>query len=317
MTHDELTRAFKEATSAPPPFAKERVWKGLQSPRPQRARLVLALGVAVLLGAGVTRAVLRGQEADGQWHDGAASAVWSRAHIERSGHTLTLERGAVAVSSWGTPVEVHARSHVVVVERGVAIVQVAGESVTVELVEGALSFDGETRVAPTTTATLLSDAATRLDAPATRPLRLTARAETAERERRYDDAAKLWAEVAASGSLDAEVANFRQGELELRRLQQPARALATFDAGQARHPSGALTQERHLSAIESCVALARWDEVERRTAAFLEAHPQSERADEVRGLHARALLQRGASREACGELSTLRDAPTALLDACR
>lgn len=199
-----------------------------------------------------------------------------------------LERGELAVSSWGVPVEVKAGGHVVVVEHGVALVRVAGESVTAEVVEGALWFDGEERTNPRTPKTPLSQRAVQLEGPEARPARLSALAELAQSERRFEDAAKAWAEVASSGSLDAEVANFKQGELELRELNRPLAALATFEAGEARFPAGALTQERQLSAIESCLRLGQWAEVSRRTSAFLASHPGSERADELRRLHERA-----------------------------
>ncbi|MFZ5441398.1 MAG: tetratricopeptide repeat protein [Myxococcota bacterium] len=307
MTRDELKHAFREATASPPPFAKERVWQRLAEPRaPRRSALfpALVLAASVLVGVVGTRVALT-RDSAGQWSEGRSAAVWTAARVERTGHTLVLERGELAVSSWGTPVEVRAAAHRVVVERGVAIIRVAGDSVTAELVEGALLFDGETRTAPLVAKTALSEQVVRLEPEETAGARLSARAERAEAEQRFEEAAKAWAELASSGSLDAEVANFKQGEVELRQLRRPEAALATFEAGEARHPAGALTQERQLSAIESCVALGRWPDVEARTSAFLTRHPRSERADEVRVLHARALLARGAKDEACAALASL------------
>ncbi len=290
MKHDELTRACKEATAQPPPFAREKVWNGLQHrPAPSRRRWVLAGALAVSM---LAVAVLFPRTGDGRWHEGAVSAAWANARLERTGNTLRLERGELAISTWGTPVEVRAGSHTIVVERGVAIVQVASESVTVDLVEGSLLFDGESRSAPRRAPTPLSDAAMALDEPPAKFLRLTATAERAEADQRFEDAVKTWKELAASNSLDAEVANFKEGELELRKLNQPALALVTFDEGEGRHPRGALTQERQLSAIESCLALNRFDEVARRTSEFLAAHPDSERTAELKALQTRA----------CGEL---------------
>jgi hypothetical protein len=288
MSHEELTRAFKEATAQPPPFAREKVWNGLQNrPAPSRRGWVLAGALALL-----AVVVLFPRVSDGQWHEGAVSMAWTAARVERTGNTVQLERGELAISAWGTPVEVHAGAHTIVVERGVAIIQVASDSVTVDLVEGSLLFDGESRSAPRRASTSLSDAAMALDEPPAKFLRLTATAERAEADQRFEDAVKTWKEIASSGSLDAEVANFKEGELELRKLNQPALALATFDSGEVRHPRGALTQERQLSAIESCFALNRWADVAQRTSEFLAAHPESERVQELRALQTRA----------CGEL---------------
>jgi len=289
MSHDELTRAFKEATAQPPPFAREKVWAGLQKPRASRRGWVLAGALAFSMLAVV---VMLPRTSDGQWHQGAVSMAWAAARVDHTGQLVTLKEGELAISAWGTPVEVHAASHTIVVERGVAIVRIAGESVNVDLVEGSLLFDGESRSAPRRASTPLSDAAMALDEPPAKFLRFTATAERAEADQRFEAAAKTWKAIASSGSLDAEVANFKQGELELRKLNQPALALATFDEGEDRHPRGALTQERQLSAIESCFALNRWADVAQRTSEFLAAHPDSERAVELRALQTRA----------CGEL---------------
>lgn len=322
MTTDELKRTFREATASPPPFARERVWTGLSTssrPAPRAAwwKGAVLLAASALVGVMVTRSVLQRDEA-GQWAEGKSAAVWAAARVHREGQQLVLERGELAVSSWGAPLSVRAGSHEIVVERGVAVVRVAGESVTAELIEGVLVFDGEERRAPLAPKRPLSEQVSALEPPDAAPARLSARAERAEAEERFEEAAKAWAELASSGSLDAEVANFKQGELELRQLRRPQAALATFEAGEARYPAGALTQERQLSAIESCLALGRWPDVESRTAAFLGRHPTSERADELRVLHARALLARGASAEACAELAPLSGrAAEALREKCR
>lgn len=305
MNQEELKRAFRDATAAPPAFSRERVWNDLaRAPRPTRWRLGLALMASMLLGGLVTLQLLPRQRA-GQWHEGPASVVWTSARVDRAARHFTLHSGALAVSTWGSPVEVQAGAHVVQVERGLAVVRVAGESVTAELVQGALLFDSEERTAPLVAPSPLSDAAARLDEPSTAPLKLAARAAQAETEQRFEDAARSWAELAASGSLDAEVANFKQGELELRQLHRPEAALRTFAAGQARFARGALTQERQLSTLESQVALGRWADVEAGTTAFLAQHPQSERADELRLLHGRALWEVGQRARACAEAPAL------------
>lgn len=323
MTHDELTQAFRDATATPPTGARERVWRRLAAPRPVPARAswltpALLLCASIAVGVVVTRGLLPERDGAGRWGDEHSAVQWTQARATQQGRTLMLEHGAVAVSSWGAPFEVRAQGHVVRVERGVAVVHVAGESVTADAVEGALWFDGvERQAAARAPVPALAQTIGDLESAGSRARRLVARAEQAVEERRFADAAAAFAEVASSGSLDAEVANFKKGELELRQLESPERALATFTAGEDRFPSGALTQERQLSALESCVKLSRWPEVERRTTAFLQRHAQSERADEVRGLHAQALAAQGDLPGACAELASLPlDRATSLRARC-
>lgn len=132
MTTDELKRTFREATASPPPFARERVWTGLSTssrPAPRAAwwKGAVLLAASALVGVLVTRSVLQRDEA-GQWAEGKSAAVWAAARVHREGQQLVLERGELAVSSWGAPLSVRAGSHEIVVERGVAVVRVAGES---------------------------------------------------------------------------------------------------------------------------------------------------------------------------------------------
>lgn len=274
----------------------------------------------VLLGVGAF-AVLRPAKTSGQWNDEYSALVWNSAKVERQNRQVTLQSGELGVSSWGAPFEVVAKGHTVRVEAGSGVVRVAGDSVTVDVAEGVLSFDGTLQSATRASksaAGLLGSRVAELESVAARPRRLVARAEQAVSERRFEDAVDAFAAVATSGSLDAEVANYKQGELELRQLAQPARALATFEAGEQRFAAGALSQERQLSAIESCVKLERWDEVERRTAAFLVSHVESERRDEVKVLHARALAARGDVSAACAELREVpAERATALRGVCR
>jgi hypothetical protein len=304
MTRDELKQAFRDGTATPPPGARERVWRELSSPRVNAQRSnwllpALAFGACVALGVVATRALMP-KDTSAQWSDAQSAVVWTQARASRTGHSVTLDRGEVAVSSWGAPVEVAAKGHVIRVDRGVVVVHVAGDSVTAEVVDGVLSFDGETRQAgPRAVSSPLVAALEALESPTAQPQRLSARAERAVAERRFEDAARAFAEVASSGSLDAEVANFKKGELELRELGRPEAALATFEAGDSRFSSGALSQERALSAIESCVKLSRWSEVEQRTAAFLARHADSERSEEVLGLHVQACRELSPAPTGC------------------
>lgn len=323
MTQDELKRAFRDATAQPPVGTRARVWRGIlakPAPRPRVLLQVAAFATCIALGAGLF-AVLRPVKTSGQWNDEYSALVWTSAKVERQNRQVALEGGELGVSSWGAPVEVVAKGHTIRVEAGSGVVRVAGDSVTVDVTEGVLSFDGTLREATRASkdaAGSLSNRVAEIESAAARPRRLVARAERAVSERRFEDAVDAFAAVATSGSLDAEVANYKQGELELRQLGRPARALATFEAGEQRFTSGALRQERQLSAIESCVKLERWVEVERRTSAFLENHADSERRDEVKVLHATALAARGDVSGACAELREVpADRATSLREVCR
>jgi len=288
MTRDEMTKSFREATKAPPVGAQQRVWRALQEPAtPRRSAWVpvLALAASALVGVGVVKLV-QSRTSSVEWSDERSAIAWNDARAQRTERRVTLEAGEVAVSSWGAPVEVAARGHVVRVEAGVTVVRVAGESVSVEVIEGALLLDGAEQVAKAKSVSS-SPALTALEAvetPALRSRRLLRRAERAITEQRFDDASGDLETVATSGSLDAEVANFKKADLELRRLGNPTRALATLEAGEARFPTGALSQERQLTALESCAKLERWAEVERRATDFLTQHPDSERRAEIEAL---------------------------------
>lgn len=288
MTHDEMTKSFRDATKAPPVGAQERVWRALQEPaQPKRSAWVpvLALAASVLVGVVIVKALQSPRTTSAQWADERSAIVWKDAQATRTERAVSLQAGEVAVSSWGAPVEISARGHVVRVEGGVALVRVAGDSVTAEVIEGSLLLDGTEHVAKAKSAVTPTLAALeRLEPPALRSRRLLRRAERAITEQRFDDASGDLETVATSGSLDAEVANFKKAELELRRLGNPARALATLEAGEARFSAGALAQERQLTALESCAKLERWAEVERRASDFLAQHPDSERRVEIEAL---------------------------------
>jgi hypothetical protein len=291
MNHEELTQRFRDQTASPPPHARERVWRALEDPRPAARRSplvpVFALAASMLLGVAVVKLVQSRRETTEQFKTDRTAIAWTaRAKLDAPNH-VTLDTGAVAVSAWGTPVEVAARGHLVKIEAGLAIVSVANDAVTAEAVEGALLFDGAPHVARarTDSASELIRAVLALETDSMRARRLVRRAEQSVAEQRFDDAVKDLEVVASSGTLDAEVANFKKAELELRRLNRPDAALATLAAGDARFSTGALAQERQLSTIESLVKLERWAEVERNTSTFLTRFADSERAAEVRRLH--------------------------------
>lgn len=302
---------YRAATEAPHPAVKERVWRGLeQRPRRSTARVAVfalagccaAVAVAVVL---VPRGESRAQTGDGfAW-------VSSDARLEQDGATLTLRSGRVVVSAWQTPVTVKAGRQQVVVDAAIASVEVAGDQTSVRALEGVVLVDGE-RVAsrpaePALTAEL--DRVRALESPEAPVLRAEVEAERATVEQRWDDASRSLSVVATSSSLRAESALLKRGELELRQLKQPARALASFDEGDARFPSGSLAPERALSALEASVAQTNWPDAVTRADRFLERFPANERADEVRGVKAAALHAQGRTGEACALAKKLPTLP--------
>ncbi|MFT3713959.1 MAG: hypothetical protein QM817_40375 [Archangium sp.] len=291
MKHEELTQAFRDQTASPPVGAKERIWRGLEQPRPAARRSplvpVFALAASMVLGIAVVKLVQSRRATSEHFRTDRTAILWNdaRAKLDAPNH-VTLETGAIAVSAWGNAVEIAARGHVVKIDAGLAVVTVANDSVTAEAVEGTLSFDGQPHVARSATApSSLVTAVLALESDTMRARRLVRRAEQSVSEQRFEDAVKDLDTVASSGTLDAEVANFKKAELELRRLNRPEAALATLAIGDAKFATGALAQERQLTLIESLVKLDRWADVERNTSTFLTRFADSERADEVRRLH--------------------------------
>jgi hypothetical protein len=304
-THDWRSE-YRAATEAPHPAAKERVWRAMQSPR--RARRPLVLALAGCAAAAVALVTLWPRAESLEVRGDGFAFVSSRARVEQQGATLTLRSGRLVVSAWQTPVTVKANARTVLVDTAVASVEVAGEQVSVAAVEGVVLVDGE-RAAP---GDVGGDDVRRLRAleSAEAPvLRAEADAERATAEQRWDDASRSLSVVATSGSLKAEAALLKRGELELRQLKQPARALASFDEGDQRFPEGTLGPERALSALEAAVALSRWPQAVERADRFLSRFPASERSDEVRGVKAAALHAQGLTKDACRLAATLARPP--------
>ncbi|MFO0598104.1 MAG: hypothetical protein U0228_22570 [Myxococcaceae bacterium] len=294
--HDTAVKAFRDATATPPPFAKERVWTALnEPPRRSRSALVpaLALVASVTVGAIATQAYRATRTTSEQWSDDQSAIAWVDAKATRHERSVVLERGELAVSSWGAPIEVRAGGHVFQVEGGVAVIRVAADSATAEVIEGAVLVDGKAELArPGTAPSPLVAAVESLESKPARSRRLLRRAELALSENRVTAAVEDLGEVASSGTLDAEVANFRRAELQLRRLDDAAGAVQTLEDGERLFAHGALSQERELTQLEALAKLERWVRVVAVCDAFLERHPGSERAKEVRALRAMA-VERG------------------------
>lgn len=274
---------YREATSAPHPAVKARVWAAMQS-SPRRGLgwrgPMLAAGVAAVVALAFfwPRSISTSQLNDGY------AFVATDARFEQEQQTLTLRQGRLAVSAWNTPVVVEARGQRITVESAVVVVEVAGDRVSVEGVEGAFVIDGERHEASDASRAAAGDVGPlqTLEGPEAPLARAETLATAAMQAQRWDDASRALSVVAKSSSLRAEAALLKRGELELRRLAQPLRALASFDEGDVRFPDGTLAMERSLSALEAAVAGQQWESAVQRADRFLTRFPSTERSAEVR-----------------------------------
>lgn len=282
-TSSDWRKTYRDATEAPHPAVKERVWRGLEPGRPARRapRWVLAVSATAAVLALAWWLTPRARSV-AQAREGYAF-VTTGAVFTEGANALSLESGRVVVSAWRAPVVVRAGSSTIAVESAVAVVEVAAERVTVRAIDGVVTMNGVRQFASSERQREDSLDAVRALEPAEAPvLRAEAAAERASQEQRWDDARAALNVVAASGSLRAEAALLKRGELELRRQHDAARALATFDEGDTRFPNGTLAMERALSAIEASVALQQWPQTVARCDRFLSTFPDSHRAEEVR-----------------------------------
>ena len=274
---------YREATEAPHPAVKERVWRALQSPPKKRLGWrvpVLAAGVSALVALAVfwPRTVSTSEA-----HDGYAF-VATDARFDQQQQTFTLRQGRLAVSAWNAPVVIDAKGTRIEAESAMVVVEVAGDRVSVHGVEGVIVIDGERHEASDASRTAAGDVKPlfALEGPEAPLARAETLATSALQAQRWDDASRALSVVAKSSSLRAEAALLKRGELELRHLEQPLRALASFDEGDARFPDGTLAMERALSALEATVAARQWDAAVQRADRFLTRFPSTERAAEVR-----------------------------------
>ncbi len=151
--------AYQQQTANLPAGTEDRVWRRLQAttarPVPSSAarwRWALALGV-VAAAAGVALVVrpapsaLEPQPVEVATR-GEHFVVQGRATLRRTEpNRFELSSGAVAVSSWsppgpGTPLTVTVRGHEVTAQRAVFALEVAGDSVVVDVREGTVLVDG-------------------------------------------------------------------------------------------------------------------------------------------------------------------------------
>ena len=103
-----------------------------------------------------------------------------------------------------------------------------------------------------------------------------------ERAGHFVEAAALYAQVAAQRTPRAATALYELGRLQLRSLHDPERALQSLHS----YPGGPLAEEVALTAVEARMALKDDAASLREIDHFLQAFPQSDRADEVRALRA-------------------------------
>lgn len=301
----EVVRA---ETEHPPQGAKARVWRALHEPKlaaPRRAPWVLSLTLAATAGIALTLGLRTPTESRTWATSGSVVALANaNATFDPASNTLTLKQGTVAASVWAQPalrLNVHGRQ--VEVEAAELVVKAAGDTVVIAPTQGWILVDGErveaTAAAPAGVsrsdlaplqARVPSDVANR---------QAQRRAELAVEGHRWEEAVHALDEVGHSGTLAAEAAVLRKGELELRQLNDAHRALATFDEAATRFPRGSLAQERELSALEALVKLEQWNDVARRAGDFRATFPKSERTLEVQRAQVSALLQLGRHDEAC------------------
>ena len=122
---------------------------------------------------------------------------------------------------------------------------------------------------------------------------LHGRAQTAESEGRYAEAAALYAELSEHAGPRAGTSLYELARVRQRFLAQPGAALLAIDEYRRRFPDGPLAQETSLNAIEARLVLGDEIEALREMDSFLDRWAGSERATEVRWLRAQLLAGRG------------------------
>ncbi len=273
---------YREATAAPHPAAKERVWRGLHAaprPFPWRVPGFLAAVAALIAVVGFWP-----RSVSTSWANDRYAFVATDARFEQEGARFTLRHGRLAISAWGAPVLIEAVGQRIEVEHAITVVGVAADRVSVQSVEGVIVVDGERLEATEASRKAAGDvsALRALEGPEAPLARAESVAASAMQAQRWDEASRALSVIAGSSSLRAEAALLKRGELELRHLAQPLRALESFDEGDVRFPDGTLAIERSLSALEAAVAARQWDLAVQRADRFVARFPGQARSAEVR-----------------------------------
>lgn len=315
MNQADAISLAKDATAHVPHGARERVWRRLsQPPRPASVPVfakVLAFGVCTAAGFLIVSALTSPSAPTVFSTDG--SVALGTAAREADG-TLSLASGRLMVSSWAAPaVQIVALQHRIEAEAALFRIDVAGESVTLDVREGEVRINGERVEAghrwPAGVPRLQYDYSpvVRLEPARAGEDRAWTLAEKALQAGDYPRALARF-DALGGGGLRAEAALLRKGELQLRQLSTPADALKTFDEALRRFPSGSLTQELALSSLEAALALGRWAEARTRANDFLGRFPQSERLLDVRYVSALAAWQLDDKSTTCEEIRGLQTA---------
>lgn len=308
----EAISLAKEATALVPAGARERVWRRLGArPAPSTPGWVKGLAFAACAGVGfLVVSALTPPAAPLAVFSAESSVAVGSATRDADG-VLHLGDGHLLVSSWSAPaVQIVALQHKIEAETATFAVNVAAQSVTVDVHDGEVQVNGERVEAgrrwPKGSAVAIDYApVTRLEPARAGEDRAWALAERAARAGDYPRALVRF-DALGGGGLRAEAALLRKGELQLRQMKSPAEALATFEGALRRFPSGSLTQELALSSLEATLALEKWSEARAHAAGFVARFPQSERLLDVRYVAALAAWQLNDKSTTCAEIRSLQ-----------
>ncbi len=309
MSADPLLEDLRARSSTLPAGVRERLWRRLAAPQPRKTHpLIVLFAGASAAAAGALLAIALWKapvyRSDGFALVGEPGTTW---RLEGA-RTVVLERGAASGSAWsGGPLTVRAGRHVVVAEGAVFGLKVAADQIALDLREGELLLDGERLIAPlrrgqvsTKVARLREHEAADVD-----EARAWTLAQSVLARGDFPAAARRFAGIGANGGLRAEAGLLSEGDIELRKLNQPSAARETYERLLHLFPDGALRAEAQLSAIEASLLLRDWAQVRDRARSFTAEHPGNERSDEVRWVAARAASELGDTAGACAMARTL------------
>jgi hypothetical protein len=310
MNHS--TQLLKEATAVVPPGARQRVWRRLGEPAARSQPMWLkSLVFAACAAAGFVLVWSFWVPSAPSTFKGDSSVVLAHGQVGRAADgAIHVARGQVLVSSWGAPgIKLLADGTQVETQAALFAVDVAAQSITVDVAEGEVRINGERVVAgarwPSGQAVSHDFASvTALEPSTAKEDRSWALAESAIDSGRYAEALHRF-DALGGGGLRAEAALLKKGDLQLRQLGTPLDALLTFDEAHNRFPSGSLGQEVALSSLEALLALENWNDARTRAKDFLTRFPDSERQLEVRYVSALAAWRLDDKPAACSELTAL------------
>jgi hypothetical protein len=247
----------------------------------------LAFAASLAVGALVVWAVRPVPEVTWQ---GPGFVAQGRARVEPHDGLVAVRAGTLGISTWGQPgVRLEVAGHLLEAQASLFAVQVAGDSVVLDVREGLVLVDGERveRRWPASAEGLALDfsGVQRLEPAQAREEREW-RISQALLEAGQVEAARAQLARLAGGGLRAEAALLLKGELELRRLHDAKTALGTLDDAARRFPEGSLQQEVALTRLEALHALGDTAALGAAARDFLTRFPQSERRAEVERLAA-------------------------------